>query len=60
MHSKRRYEICIYSVILEELESFRNDKDFSFNFTKIYFRYNLTYSESENISDSSFHRIFES
>ena len=24
MHSKRRYKICIYLVILEELESFLN------------------------------------
>ena len=28
MHSKRRYEIYICSVILGELESFRNNKDF--------------------------------
>ena len=29
MHSKRRYKICICSVILGELESFRNLKGFS-------------------------------
>ena len=30
MHSKRSYKICICSVILGELESFRNYKGFSF------------------------------
>ena len=35
MHSKRRYEIYICSVILGELESFRNNKDFSSVFPKI-------------------------
>ena len=34
-HSKRRYKICICSVILGELESFRNYKGFSINFPKI-------------------------
>ena len=29
MHSKRRYKICICSVILGELEAFRNYKGFS-------------------------------
>ena len=33
--SKRRYKICICSVILGELESFRNYKGFSINFPKI-------------------------
>ena len=28
MHSKRRYKICVCSVILGELESFRNYKGF--------------------------------
>ena len=35
MHSKRRYKICICSVILGELESFRNYKGFSINYPKI-------------------------
>ena len=35
MHSKRRYKICICSVILGELESFRNYKGFSIIFPKI-------------------------
>ena len=29
MHYKQRYKICTCSVILVELESFRNDKGFS-------------------------------
>ena len=43
MHSKRRYKICICSVIVEELETFRNY--FPENFTC-----NFTYYESENFS----------
>ena len=35
MHSKRRYKICICSVILGELESFRNYKGLSIIFLKI-------------------------
>ena len=35
MHSKRRYKICIRSVILGELESFRNYKGLSIIFPKI-------------------------
>ena len=35
MHSKRRYKICICSVILGELEPFRNYKGFSDIFPKI-------------------------
>ena len=35
MHSKRRYKICIFSVILWELEAFRNYKQgFSVTFRK--------------------------
>ena len=59
MHSKRRYEICICSVILGELEYFRNNKDFSSIFPEN-FRCNLTYFECENFPDSFFHHIFES
>ena len=57
MHSKRRYEFCIRTVIPGELKSFRNYSGFSFIFQKIYVKYNLTYFESENFSDSFFHRI---
>ena len=35
MHSKRRYKICICSVILGQLESVRNYKGFSIIFPKI-------------------------
>ena len=35
MHSEVRYKICICSVILGELESFRNYKGFSIIFPKI-------------------------
>ena len=35
MHSKRRYKICICSVILGQLESFRNYKGFGIIFPKI-------------------------
>ena len=35
MNSKWRYKICICSVILGELESFRNNKGFSIIFWKI-------------------------
>ena len=48
MHSKRRYKICIGSVILGELEPFRN---YSFIFAEK----KKPYFESENFSDSSFH-----
>ena len=35
MHSKRRYKICICSVVLGQLESFRNYKGLSIIFPKI-------------------------
>ena len=53
--SNRRYEIYICSVILGQLESFRNYQGFSIIFPKI-----LDERRRENFSDSSFHRIFES
>ena len=59
MHSKRGYKICICSVILRELESFRNYRGFSINFPKT-LRCNLTYYESETFSDLSLHCSFES
>ena len=43
MHSKRRYKICICSVIVEELETFRN-------YFPENFRCNFTYYESEDFS----------
>ena len=52
----RRYKICICSVILGELESFRNYKGFSISFPENY-RCNLTYYEGES---STLHHIFES
>ena len=52
MHSKRRYEICICSVILGELEPFRNYKGLSIIFPKMLDAY-LTYYESEIFSDFS-------
>ena len=36
MHSKRRYKICIRSVILGELEAFRTYKGFSIIFPKLF------------------------
>ena len=59
MHSKRRYKICICSVILAELESFRNYEGFNHYIPKN-FRRDLTYHEEGNFSVSSFHHIFES
>ena len=35
MHSKQRYKICICSVILGEVKSFRDYKGFSINFPKV-------------------------
>ena len=51
MHPKRRYKICICSVILGELESFRNY--FPENFIC-----NFTYYESENFSVPSLLAFF--
>ena len=58
MYSKRRYKICICSVILGKLESFRNYKLLQYYFPEN-IRCNLPYYEGENFSDSSFHHIFE-
>ena len=58
LDSKRCYKICICSVILGELESFRNYKGFSIIFQKFLEQY-TTYYESENCFDFSLH-IFES
>ena len=59
MHSKRCYKICICSVILGELESFRNYKGFTYYFPEN-FRCNLAHYEKEIFFDSSLHHIFES
>ena len=55
MHSKRRYKICIFSVILGEMESFRNYKGF-----RTIFPISLDAIWREIFSDSSLRRIFES
>ena len=46
MHSKRRYKICICSVILGELESFRNYNGLQYYFPEN-FRCNLAHYEKE-------------
>ena len=61
MHpNKRRYKICVCSVILGELESFQYSKGFCIIFLKILDVNYLTYYDSEKFSDSSPHHIFES
>ena len=55
---KRRYKICICSVILGELESFQYSKGFSIIFPKFLDVNYLTYYESEKFSDSSPHQHF--
>ena len=60
MHSKWGYKIWIYSVILGELESFRNFTRLIQNYFPENFRRILAHYESENLFDSSLHRIFES
>ena len=54
MHSKRHYNICIFSVILGKLESFRN-----YYFPED-FRCNLKSYECDTFSDFSLYCIFES
>ena len=54
MHSKRCYKSCICSVILGELEAFRNYKGFFFPEN---FRSNWTFYESEDFSYSSLSSI---
>ena len=59
MHpNKRRYKICICSVIQGELESFQYSKGFCIIFPKILDVNYLTYYDSEKFSDSSPHHIF--
>ena len=48
-----------YSAILGELESFRNYEEFRIIFLPENFRWNLTYYEGDNFSDSFFNHIFE-
>ena len=48
MHFKRRYKICIYSVILGQLSKLEG------------LQYNLTYYESEKFSDSILRHISKS
>ena len=56
IHSNRRYKILICLVILGQLESLPG---LQYYFPEN-FRCNLKFYESENFSDSSFHRMFES
>ena len=63
MHSKRRYKICIFSVILGQTEEFRNYKPGLLGLLHYFpenFRCNSTFYESKTFSDSSLQRIFES
>ena len=57
MHSKPCYKSCICSVVLGQLESFRNHLGPQYYFPEN-FRCNFSFYESENFSDSSLHRIF--
>ena len=59
MHSKRRYKSCICSVVLGQLESFRNHLGPQYYFPEN-FRCNFRFYESEYFSNSCLHRIFES
>ena len=61
MHSKRRYKICICSIIQGpgNLGLFKITSAFISIIFSGNFRCNLTYQESENCSDSSPHHIFE-
>ena len=47
MHSKQRYKICISSVVLGQLESFRNYKGLRIIFPKLNFRCNFNFYERE-------------
>ena len=56
MHFKWRYKICICSVILFKIESFRNYKVFSIIFPKIL---DDVLQNGMDFPDSSLHHIFE-
>ena len=60
MQAKRRCKICICSVILGELESFRNYKGLSIIFPKILDEIWRITKVRHLISDSSPRHIFES
>ena len=57
MHSKRRYKICIFSVILGQTEEFRNYKPGLLHYFPENFGCNSTFYESKTFSDSSLQRI---
>ena len=59
MHYKRRYKICICSVIQGELKSFRNCKGFSIVFSKILGAIQR-FTNVRIFSDSFLHHILES
>ena len=58
MHSERHYKISVCSVILGQLEAFRNYKGFRVILTKILEAIER-FHRSENFSYSSLHLIFE-
>ena len=60
MNSKRRYKICVCSVILGELEYFSKlHLGLQYYFPENFGR-NLAHYEKENVFDSSLHHILES
>ena len=59
MHYKRRYKICICSVILGELEFFSKFQGHEYYFPEN-FRCNFPNYESETFSDFTLHYIFKS
>ena len=59
MPSKQRYKICVCSVVLGQLESFRNYKGFRIIFPKI-LDVIFSFYENDNFSDFSLRRILES
>ena len=56
MHPKASYNICICSVILGRTWAFSKLQGIQYDFPEN-FRCNLSFNESENFSDSSFHDI---
>ena len=60
MHCKRRYKICMCSVILGELESFRNYNGFRINYYAENFICNLTLTKVRSFLFSFLYDSFES
>ena len=59
MHSEPRYKICFCSVIIGELESFRNYQGFSYFFS-LKFQMLFSALRKRNLFYSSLHHMFES